>query len=69
MAMTLKAWRRAKGHSQEYMATELGVHVNTYIKWENEPQKMSIENGHRACVILDVDFDDVLFLPENATNM
>lgn len=69
MALTIKAWRKVKGFSQVKMAEALGVHVNTYINWENEPQKMSIENGYRACDVLGVAFNDVIFLPENATKM
>lgn len=69
MALTLKAWRRAKEITQEQMAEALGVHVNTYISWESEPCKMSIENGYKACAILNIEFNDVIFLQENATNM
>lgn len=69
MALTVKAWRKAKDITQEQMADFLGVHVNTYINWENNPQKMSIENGIKICEFLEVDFDEVIFLPENATKV
>lgn len=69
MSMSLKAWRRARGITQERMAKSLGIHVNTYINWENEPQKMSIEYGMKASEVLGVDFNDIIFMPQNATVM
>ena len=69
MALTLKAWRRAKGLSQAKMAEELKVHVNTYINWENEPNKISIGNAIKICDVLKESFDDVIFLPDNATEV
>lgn len=69
MALTLKAWRMAKGVTQEELAKALNMHPNTYRMYENEPQRMSIEKGYLACAFLGVDFDDVIFLNKNATNM
>ena len=33
------------GLSQEEMAEKLGVHVNTYISWEEDPKKFKVDKA------------------------
>ena len=65
--LTLKEWRRAKGISQESLAGDIGVHSNTYIAWEKEPQKIPLGQAIRISEILGVPFTDINFLPEKST--
>ena len=58
---TVRAWRRAKEISQYDMAEMLGVHVNTYQNWENEPDKISIGNAKKIAEIFGLSLDDILF--------
>ena len=64
MALTMRQWRKAKEFSQEYMAECLGVHVNTYLNWEKEPEKISIENSQKIAKILNIPINDILFKKE-----
>ena len=61
MALTMKQWRKAKEISQERMAEYLGIHVNTYINWEKEPEKISIENSQKIAEIFGIPINDILF--------
>lgn len=66
MRMSLKAWRRAKGISTRAMAKKLGITQTTYINWEKKPKKISIENAFRISTILDVEVNDIIFLPDDS---
>lgn len=65
MSLTVKQWRRAKDITQEQMAKELGIHVNTYQNWEEAPEKISIEKAVQIANIFNVPFDDVSFKRED----
>lgn len=67
--MTFRQIRLAKEISQESMAKQLGVHVNTYSEWEKDPTKITLINATRICNVLGVNPDFVIFLPDNPTNM
>ena len=64
MALTVRQWRRAKEITQEDMAKSLGVHVNTYQKWEESPGKISIDNALKIAKILDTSLNDISFKNE-----
>ena len=64
MSLTVKQWRRAKDLTQEQMAKELGIHVNTYQNWEEAPEKISIEKAVQIANIFNVPFDEVSFKKE-----
>ena len=64
MALTMKQWRRAKEFTQEQMADYLGIHVNTYINWEKDPGKISVENSKKIASVLNVSIDDIVFSNE-----
>lgn len=66
MSLTVKQWRRAKDITQEQMAKELGVHVNTYQNWEEAPEKISIEKAVQIANIFNVPFDEVSFKKEES---
>lgn len=63
MRMSLKSWRRSKGYTFDEMADLLGVHVNTYRNWEENPQKISIGNAVKIAEILETDLGSIIFLP------
>lgn len=60
--LSLKSWRLAKEISQEQMAEQLGIHVNTYILWEKDPSKISVANAFLIADILGLSFGDIDFL-------
>ena len=49
--MTLKMWRMTKGYTQEEMAKKIGVHPNTYVKWEKRPDMISLKNADKIARI------------------
>lgn len=66
MKLTLKEWRKAKSITIADMAGKLGIHPNTYQSWEENPGKISIENGIKIAAYLDVPFDSILFASESS---
>lgn len=64
--LTIKQWRRAKEISLQKMADLLGVHVNTYTSWEENPQKITIGNAYKIAEILAVNISDIDFLCNDA---
>ena len=50
----------------EASAKKLGITQTTYINWEKEPKKISIENAFRISTILDVEVNDIIFLPDDS---
>lgn len=69
MPLTFRQWRLAKEISQEKMAEDLGIHVNTYINWEKAPEKISVKDATRICRLLGVSMNDVSFLSANLQNV
>lgn len=65
MKLALKEWRKARGITIAEMAGKLGVHPNTYQSWEENPGKISIENGIKIAAYIDVPFDDIIFTSES----
>jgi DNA-binding XRE family transcriptional regulator len=62
----LRQIRLAKEISKQEMANRLGIHVNTYGAWEDDPNSISIGRAFQICEILGVDFES-LFLHNNST--
>ena len=60
---TLKAVRERRGVKQKAVAEYLGVSRQTYGKYENKQEKMSIEQAKAVCSFLHCDLADI-FLPE-----
>ena len=61
MKLTLEEWRRAKNKSQESVATALGVHVNTYRRWEDNPGEIKIDKAVQIADFLGISLDDIIF--------
>lgn len=68
-ALTLRQWRLAREISQEEMAKQLDVHVNTYRLWEKNPGKISIDATVKICRILELSPDDIIFSSKNLQNV
>lgn len=66
--MTLRQIRKAKEISQGKMAELLGVHVNTYIHMEKNPDKIPLCYAIKICEIFGIEPDFIIFLPFNSTN-
>ena len=60
---TLKAARESRGIKQKAVAEHLGVSRQTYSRYENKQEKMSIEQAKAVCSFLNCDLADI-FLPE-----
>jgi len=69
MALELKAWRQARKFTQEQMAERLGIHANTYGKYERNPSEITMAMAYKISECLNVDIDDIIFMPETATNL
>jgi DNA-binding XRE family transcriptional regulator len=63
--LTLVSWRKARGYTQEEMATLLGIPMVTYSRWEKRPEKIPVNKAIKAAEVLRVDFRDIIFLPNN----
>ena len=62
--LNFSQYRRAKKISKGTMAEKLGIHVNTYSSWEEDPTKISLGNAIKICKILDADIDILFFCPD-----
>lgn len=65
MAITLKMARVGAGLTQAETAYKLGVHPQTYSKYEKNPEEMSIKDARKFCDICGVKMDDI-FLFSNS---
>ena len=61
--LTLRGARLAREMTQEQLAHECGVHVNTYIAWEKEPNKIPVGMALRICEVLNTSIDHIIFCP------
>ena len=61
MKLTIKEWRRAKEISQEQMADLIGVHINTYRAWEDNPEDIRIGKAVLIADKLGIPLEDILF--------
>lgn len=64
MKLTLKKARLLAGLTQKEVADILGVHVQTYMKWERNPEDMSVGTAKQLSKIFNVDFEEI-FLTMN----
>jgi DNA-binding XRE family transcriptional regulator len=58
---TLRQHRLLKGYTQEEMAKILEVHRNTYVSWEENPDKISVGNAKRVAITLGMSVNDIFF--------
>ena len=61
MSLTVREWRRVREVTQEFMANSLGIHVNTYQRWEDSPEKIPIAKAVEIASLLGVSMDDISF--------
>lgn len=61
--ISLKAARVNRKYTQQEMSRLLNITVKTYNKFENSPSKMSVEMCQQICNILNMNKDDIIFLP------
>ena len=66
MILTIRQWRGARGKTQWEMAELLGVHINTYQKWERNPKIIDVCHAQKLAKIFEVDINDIDFT-EGAT--
>lgn len=64
--LDLQALRRARNITQKEMAKLLGIHENTYVNWEHNPDKITISYAVKIANILNATVDDI-FLKSNST--
>lgn len=60
--LNVKQWRLAKGKTIAEMAAAIGVHPNTFRKWENDPEIIPIYAARKIAFELGEDIDEVFFL-------
>lgn len=60
MGLTLDAWRRARGISQDEMAKLCGVSSITYRKWEHDPGSINIDSAILIADKLQISLDDII---------
>lgn len=59
--LTVKQHRLVREISQEEMAERIGVHVQTYRAWEENPEKISIEKAKKIAAAFDVSPNEIFF--------
>lgn len=68
MYITMKQARVGVDLTQREVAERLGVHVQSYIKYEKDPDTMTLKNAKRFADIVGVDFD-TLFLKNKSNDI
>ena len=61
MQLTLKQTRLIKEKTQDEMAQMLGVHVQTYRKLEENPEKVTIGQAKKISSFLEISYNDIFF--------
>ena len=61
MFLTVREWRKIKEISQQSAADALGIHVNTYMKWEKKPEMIPIKYGYQLAALFGVSVADICF--------
>ena len=75
MQHTLREWRRRKEITQLEVAKRVGVSLTTVNKWEEHPERMTVERVCQYAKAIEVPMDDISFDPsiqhnvENATTV
>lgn len=64
--MTLKAARVNAGYSQKEAAKELNVSNKTLGSWENGVTYPKADKVEALCTLYKVDYDNLVFLPQNS---
>ncbi|PWV97473.1 DNA-binding XRE family transcriptional regulator [Paenibacillus cellulosilyticus] len=67
MGLTLKQARQLAGLTQKEVAEVLGVHTHTYMKWERNPEEMSVGTAKQFSRIVKVEVNEIFF--EDQSNL
>lgn len=67
MGLTLKQHRLVREKSLAEMAAALGVHVNTYMRWEAMPETVKVVDAIKIAKVLNVSVDEIVFAIEGET--
>ncbi|WP_088227816.1 helix-turn-helix transcriptional regulator [Desulfosporosinus sp. FKB] len=63
MAISAKQARLRKELSQKKVAELLGVHRQTYMKWEHNADEMPVGKAKEFCKIVNLPVDEIFFSP------
>ncbi len=61
MAITMKMARVGANMTQQEVADAMGMHVNTYARFEKDPESISIEDAKKFSKIVNVNCTDIFF--------
>ncbi|MDC3414305.1 helix-turn-helix transcriptional regulator [Terrihalobacillus insolitus] len=65
MSLTLRQARLLSDLTQKQVADLLGVHTHTYMKWERNPEEMTIRTAKEISKIFKVDLEEIFFKVES----
>lgn len=61
MVITMKMARVGAGLKQQEVADQMGIHVQTYSKMENDPESMTIKDAKLFARIVGVPWTEIFF--------
>lgn len=61
MGITMKQARVGANMTQQDVADKMGVHVQTYMRMENNPEDVTIKQGKLFSHIVGTRFEDIFF--------
>lgn len=59
--LTVKQHRLIREISQEEIAERIGVHVQTYRAWEENPEKISIAKAKKIAAAFNISINEIFF--------
>ncbi|MFD1883946.1 helix-turn-helix transcriptional regulator [Paenibacillus wenxiniae] len=65
MILTMKQARMLADKKQKEIAEVMGVHPQTYGKWEKNPDLITIGEAKQFCELVGVDFESIFFSSES----
>jgi putative transcriptional regulator len=65
MQLSVKKARLISGLTQKEVADKLGVHSHTYMKWEKNPEIMSIGVAKQFSKLVGIEVEDIFFESES----
>jgi hypothetical protein len=65
IAFTPKQARKYRDFSQGYISKHLGMHINTYRRFEEHPECFTVEQSIRFAEIVNMPYDCVSFCSKN----
>ena len=62
MKFKLAEWRRARNITQDEMAKRLDISKPTYVRWEKNPQNITMFYADKIAGILGAELTDIIFM-------